>query len=94
MYEVWRTKSFHKSLLKLKKSGTNQVAYKKLDFAVNTLAKGDILPVSYKDHSLQGEFNGCRECHIKDDLLLVYKIEKENLVFLLMDLDPHSKLFG
>ncbi len=37
---------------------------------------------------------GIRECHIKPDLLLVYKIEQEILSLILIDLGSHSKLFG
>ena len=40
-----------------------------------------------------GELFGYRECHIKGDLLLIYKIEKENLILILVDIGSHSQLF-
>ena len=54
---------------------------------------GDPLPAEYLDHELQGkEWDGCRECHIGGDFLLVYKATKTDVVF--VDLGTHSELFG
>ena len=33
------------------------------------------LPEKYKDHPLTGDWRGYRDCHIKNDLVLIYKIE-------------------
>lgn len=52
-----------------------------------------MLPVKYSDHGLNGEFLDYRECHIKGDLLLIYKIEKENLILILVEIGSHSQLF-
>jgi mRNA interferase YafQ len=49
------------------------------------------LPKKLKDHQLKGDFINCRECHIKPDLLLIYKIEEEQLI--LVRIGSHSKLF-
>ncbi|MBM0631527.1 type II toxin-antitoxin system YafQ family toxin, partial [Helicobacter pylori] len=35
----------------------------------------------FKDHSLSGIYKGCRECHIKPDVLLVYRV-KDNVLTL------------
>ena len=43
---------------------------------INRLLNDEILEAKYKDHKLVGEYAGFRECHIKPDLLLIYK--KEN----------------
>lgn len=37
---------------------------------------------------------GYRECHILNDWLLIYKIEKEKLVLVLSRTGSHSDLFG
>jgi addiction module RelE/StbE family toxin len=42
--------------------------------AVSLLAKNQPLPVSNYDHPLVGEWAGYRECHLKPDLLLVYRL--------------------
>lgn len=43
--------------------------------AIDDLVLDQPLAASYHDHSLTGEWAGCRECHIKPDLLLIYKEE-------------------
>ena len=45
---------------------------------ISRLLNDEILEAKYKDHKLVGEYAGFRECHIKPDLLLIYK--KENNV--------------
>ena len=62
-------------------------------FVIDLLSAGKNLPILYKDHKLGGELLNCRECHIKGDLLLIYKIEKENLILVLVDIGSHSQLF-
>lgn len=50
------------------------------------------LPVSNRDHPLKGEWKGCRDCHLKPDLVLIYR--KTNAAIELMRLGSHSELFG
>ena len=40
---------------------------------VELLASGAELLPKYKDHALKGQYLGFRECHVKPDLLLVYR---------------------
>lgn len=64
-----------------------------LQGAVRTLAADSKLAPRYRDHALTGDWNGCRECHLKPDLLLIYKkIDTDKL--LLLRLGSHSELFG
>lgn len=60
------------------------------------LANDKELPTHYSDHDLVGNWRGFRECHIKPDLLLIYrKIDTEDGSFLhLARLGSHSELFG
>lgn len=51
------------------------------------------LPDKNKNHPLIGEFKGCFECHIKPDAILIYKIEKSELIILLLRVGSHSNLF-
>lgn len=60
---------------------------------INILAAGEELPPQYKDHPLQGNFKGCRECHIEPDWLLIYKISGDSLILYLMRTGTHSDLF-
>jgi len=50
------------------------------------------LPEKYLDHSLSGNWDGYRECHIKPNLLLIYKKPDKNTLRLAR-LGSHSELF-
>ncbi|WP_062122717.1 type II toxin-antitoxin system YafQ family toxin [Streptococcus cristatus] len=53
------------------------------------------LPAKYQDHQLTASkhFKGVRECHIQPDWFLVYKVDKEELIFNLLRTGSHSDLF-
>lgn len=57
------------------------------------LSQGKQLPKQYKNHPLRGNLKGYYDCHVLNDLVLVYKIEKKKLVLLLFDIGTHSNLF-
>ena len=92
MYVIVATTSYKKSLKKVSKW---QGFYRgELDRVVDILAAGNALPKSHKDHSLSGNLKEFRECHIRGDLLLVYKIEKKRLILILANIGDHHSLFG
>ena len=49
-----------------------------LNGIVLKLANDVSLSAKNKDHALQGEFVGCRECHIRPDWLLIYRKTDSN----------------
>lgn len=51
------------------------------------------IPTKYKPHMLTGDYNGCMECHIQGDLLLIW-IDQETNEIDLVRLGSHSELFG
>lgn len=51
------------------------------------------LPEKYRDHALVGAWHGYRECHIKPDLLLIYKKLNDEILHLAR-LGSHSELFS
>lgn len=59
---------------------------------LDMLRKEIALPKEYKPHKLKGEYAGCMECHIEDDLLLVWYDETTNAIALYR-LGTHSELF-
>lgn len=65
----------------------------KLAEVVKILEQEKQLPPKYQDYALLGNYNGCRECHISPDWLLIYKIEKDRLVLSLMHTGTYSDLF-
>lgn len=61
--------------------------------AVTNLLVNDIaLPKKMRDHDLIGDWSGYKECHIKPDLLLIYK-KVDDDVLKLARLGSHSELF-
>lgn len=60
---------------------------------VNALARDIRLPPAYRDHTLRGDREGSRECHIRPDLLLVYRYEGEEWL-ILERLGSHAEIFG
>lgn len=57
------------------------------------LATDQPLAPRFRDHELSGDWAGYRECHLKPDLLLIYrKTGAESLT--LARLGSHSELFG
>ena len=57
------------------------------------LATDQPLDVRYRDHDLSGDWAGYRECHIKPDLLLIYR-KSDADTLRLARLGSHSELFG
>ncbi|MGP1604344.1 MAG: type II toxin-antitoxin system mRNA interferase toxin, RelE/StbE family [Treponema sp.] len=47
------------------------------------LQKQELLPEEKRDHLLAGNYKGYRECHVRPDLLLIYKIKEKDLELLL-----------
>jgi mRNA interferase YafQ len=45
--------------------------------AVTMLARDEPLPRRYFDHALSGEWSDHRDCHIKPDLILIYRKPEE-----------------
>lgn len=60
---------------------------------IKKLANNEILEAKYKDHKLIGKYAGFRECHIKPNLLLIYKKENKTLILMCIALGSHSDLF-
>jgi mRNA interferase YafQ len=57
------------------------------------LANDQQLEPRYRDHDLSGDWAGYRECHVKPDLLLIYRKSGDDLLRLAR-LGSHSELFG
>lgn len=56
------------------------------------LHKSEPLPEKFQDHALKGDWHGFRDCHVKPDLVLIYKVSDD--VVVLHRLGTHSALFG
>ncbi len=58
---------------------------------ISILEQETTLDAKYRDHELSGNWASFRECHIKPNLLLIYK--KNNSKLQLARLGTHSDLF-
>jgi mRNA interferase YafQ len=90
-YEIKLTSRFKKEYKQIEKRGLD---VKLLDDVVLKLAQGIPLNPAHRDHELTGNHAGHRECHIKPDWLLIYRIDERELILLLSQTGTHSDLFG
>lgn len=89
-YEVRFTNQFKKDL---KLAEKRHKSLDKLFAVVERLANGEALDPKYHDHDLTGKYEGCRECHVEPDWLLIYEVVDDVLVLMLYRLGSHSDLF-
>ena len=89
MREVVLTSAFKKDYKRLSRSG--QYNIRQLQEVTAILASGDMLEEKYRDHALIGNWQDCRECHIKPDWLLIYQLKDNELI--LIRTGSHSELF-
>ncbi len=94
-YELSITRSFK---IDYKKLSSDEVS--ETDEVIKTLLAGKTLEERFKDHDLHGNYKGCRECHVRPDLLLVYKKEKEEsekpkkiLILTCYRISSHTNIF-
>jgi len=90
MLEIVLSNRFRKDLKLAARRGYN---FELLGEIVNKLACRELLPEKNRDHALSGDYEGCRECHIAPDWLLVYSVNDNELVLYLMRTGTHSDLF-
>jgi mRNA interferase YafQ len=65
-----------------------------LQTVLELLQADEPLPEKYRDHALVSNWVGHRDCHIKPDLVLIYKKTEEGelLILKLVRLGSHSEL--
>ena len=92
MREIEQTTAFKKDLRREGKGPNLTILSVVLPDILAALAN-DIQPsAKHQDHKLTGDWAGCRDCHIRPDLILIY--EKTDEVLILHRLGSHSELFG
>jgi mRNA interferase YafQ len=90
-YTVKPTSRYRRDLRKAARQG-KEIA--KLEAIVQKLANGEQLDQSSRDHALFGRYEGCRECHIDPDWLLIYEVDEDILYLYLTRTGSHSDLFA
>lgn len=90
MLKIVLSNKFKKDLKLAKSRGYNLSL---LETVVDTLAAQKVLETKYRDHELSGNYAGFRECHIKPDWLLIYRVHEGELILFLSRTGTHSDLF-
>ena len=91
MLTIKRTAQFKKDFKRIVKQGFD---IQPLAEVIDKLSKEEPLDEKFCDHALKGEWNGFRECHIKPDWLLIYLVDKGELILTLSRTGSHSDLFN
>ncbi len=92
MREIKYTNQFKRDYKREKKSGSHKkMLDRDLLLLVKFLASDKVLARKYCDHSLGGNWKDYRDCHIKPDLVLIYRKTDDNFLELVR-LGSHAKL--
>ena len=89
MKELKYSTQFKKDLKRMK---NNPKRIANLKEALTILQNTGTLPKKYLPHKLEGIYSGCMECHIENDLLLIWFDTKKNIIKLIRT-GTHSELF-
>ncbi len=90
MLKLQITNQFKRDLKLMKRRGMD---LKLLESVIDTLLQEKKLDERYRDHLLNGNYDGFRECHIKPDWLFIYCIESDKLILVASRTGTHSDLF-
>ncbi len=91
MRRIKESKNFKRDMKKLERSGKYSEAVKKrLKPAIVALMNDETLDSSYYDHQLIGNMQGSRECHILFDVVLIYWLIGDDILYL-DRLNTHSE---
>lgn len=85
-----QTRQFEKDWERLTHSGKQDMTRLK-EVMMLLLANDGSLPAEWLDHALEGEWADHRECHAKGDLLLIYQLRPDTVIF--VRAGTHSELF-
>ncbi len=90
MRQLKRSTQFKKDLKRYIHKPSKLLALKQV---TNLLKSTGRVPAEYKPHRLHGVYEGCLECHVEDDFLLIW-IDEATQIIKLLRLGTHHELFG
>jgi mRNA interferase YafQ len=94
MRTIERSTSFKRDHKRIKKTPNHSHDIDKLLLEnILMLAQDKILPDNKRDHALTGNWYGYRDCHLKPDLVLIYK-KIDTDILRLARVGSYSELFG
>ena len=89
MWELRITRQF-KKVLKKYQNRADKIA--SLSIILSMLQETGTVSSKHKPHMLAGEYKGFMECHVENDLLLIWLDDTEHIIKLVR-LGTHSELF-
>ena len=89
MYNLEYSTQFKKDFKKITKMPISDII--EVGNIISKLQRNETLDPKNVDHSLTGNWSGFRDCHIKPDLVLIYRIFCEQLQ--LARIGSHNDLF-
>lgn len=89
MKQVVSTGQFRKDIRRYRHQ---PLKLQKLYAVVAKLAQGEALPAHHRPHGLSGVYKGYMECHIENDLLLIWLDETTEIIKLIR-FGSHSEVF-
>lgn len=93
MRTIERTTAFKRDFKRELKGSHRKVVETLLRAILEALVDDLPLPVANKDHPLSGEWEQYRDCHVRPDLVLIYRLPDADTLQLVR-LGSHSELFG
>ena len=90
MLSLRTTTKFRKDYKRMRKQGRNMTL---LQTVIDNLLAEKVLDEKYLDHPLAGKYVGFRECHIQPDWLLIYTVDRGQLILVAARTGTHSDLF-
>jgi mRNA interferase YafQ len=93
MRTIERTNTFRRDFKRESRGQHRHELEAALMIAISLLADDKPLPERNHDHALGGDWRDHRECHIKPDLLLIYRKPNAQVLQLVL-LGSHSELFS
>lgn len=91
MRTIERTTAFKKDFKREAKGRHRDVLDADLRRIIGALANDEPLEPRYRDHALTGDWKTYRDCHVRPDLVLIYRLIDEDRL-ILARLGSHSEL--
>jgi len=91
MRTIKRTTQFKRDYKRESKGLYAKVLERELRAVLTLLISDAPLPVKYRDHPLSGEWKDFRDCHVRPDLVLIYRKPGDDTLELVR-LGSHSEL--
>ena len=91
MLKIERTGQFKRDYKRELKGRYRTTLAASLIEVLKTLVNNQPLAQKYNDHQLTGDYKDHRDCHIKPDLVLIYR-KPDNQILQLVRLGSHSEL--